>query len=75
MANLHATDQAAQKLHISPRTLEKWRIEGFGPKFVKIGRKFSIRMKPLTGLYRSEFGNQQAKAVGNAKIAFQLRKD
>lgn len=32
------TNQAAEVLRISPRTLEKFRVEGAGPKFYKIGR-------------------------------------
>jgi hypothetical protein len=32
------TEQAAERLRVSPRTLEKWRVEGAGPCFLKIGR-------------------------------------
>jgi hypothetical protein len=32
------TDQAAERLRVSPRTLEKFRVLGAGPKFFKIGR-------------------------------------
>ena len=32
------TDQAAERLRVSPRTLEKFRVVGAGPKFFKIGR-------------------------------------
>ncbi|RMF05231.1 MAG: DNA-binding protein [Alphaproteobacteria bacterium] len=33
------TRQAARRLGLSPRTLEKWRVEGNGPPFYKIGRR------------------------------------
>lgn len=32
------TLQAAERLRVSKRTLEKWRVEGTGPAFLKIGR-------------------------------------
>jgi hypothetical protein len=35
---LHSTSQAAELLHVSPRTLEKWRVAGAGPVYLKIGR-------------------------------------
>jgi len=30
-------EQLARRWHLSPRTLERWRWEGIGPHFVKIG--------------------------------------
>jgi predicted DNA-binding transcriptional regulator AlpA len=38
MDELLSTDQAAEILRVSPRTLEKFRVQGSGPKFFKIGR-------------------------------------
>ena len=35
---LFNTKQTAVALRVSPRTLEKMRVEGRGPKFFKIGR-------------------------------------
>jgi excisionase family DNA binding protein len=35
---LMTTRQAAQYLKISPKTLEKMRLEGGGPRYFKIGR-------------------------------------
>jgi excisionase family DNA binding protein len=32
------THEASDYLRLSPRTLERLRVEGTGPKFVKIGR-------------------------------------
>lgn len=32
------TKQAAKQLRVSPRTLEKFRVQGAGPRFFKIGR-------------------------------------
>ena len=33
-----STRQAAARLSISARTLEKWRVGGAGPRYVKLGR-------------------------------------
>jgi len=33
------TEQAATILNISPRTLERWRIEGKGPDYRKFGKR------------------------------------
>jgi hypothetical protein len=35
---LFSTQQAAEILHVSRRTLEKWRVTGDGPAYLKIGR-------------------------------------
>lgn len=32
-------DRAAEFLHHSPRTLEQWRLTGYGPAFHKVGRR------------------------------------
>jgi excisionase family DNA binding protein len=41
------TPQAAAYLGISPRTLEDWRLTGFGPSFMKLGRRVLYRMQDL----------------------------
>ena len=30
---------AAEKLGVSVRTLQRWRVQGVGPRFLKLGRK------------------------------------
>ena len=35
--------QLAECLNVSPRTLERWRVEGGGPAFVKAGRRVLYR--------------------------------
>lgn len=32
------TTQAASYLNIARRTMERWRCEGYGPNFIRIGR-------------------------------------
>jgi hypothetical protein len=31
--------ETAEALRVSPRSLERWRVSGFGPRFVKAGRR------------------------------------
>lgn len=40
--SLLTTKQAARLLGLSPQTLEKWRTQGVGPNFIKLGNK-SVR--------------------------------
>ncbi len=35
---LLCTAEAAARLRLSPRTLERWRVTGNGPSFIKVGR-------------------------------------
>jgi predicted DNA-binding transcriptional regulator AlpA len=41
--NLLNQREAATRLHLSERTLERWRVSGDGPKFVKAGRRVLYR--------------------------------
>jgi len=36
---LFRTETLAEEISVSPRTLERWRIEGGGPAFLKAGRR------------------------------------
>tara|TARA_Y100000310_G_C20547942_1_gene746557 strand:+ start:153 stop:419 length:267 start_codon:yes stop_codon:yes gene_type:complete len=38
---------AARELHLSERTLECWRATGYGPPFVKIGRRVLYQKSAL----------------------------
>ena len=44
---LLTTEQAAWLLRISRKTLERMRVEGRGPRFVKIGRCVRYRQRDL----------------------------
>lgn len=35
---LLTTNEAARRMRLSPRTLERWRVTGCGPAFLKVGR-------------------------------------
>lgn len=47
MPQLITSSDAAILLCISPATLRKWRWEGKGPKFIKVGRKVAYRDSDL----------------------------
>ena len=38
MEKLYTTKEAAEYLRMSPNTLAKWRWEGKGPAYIKLGR-------------------------------------
>ena len=47
METLLTTEQAAWLLRISRKTLERMRVEGRGPRFVKLGRCVRYRQRDL----------------------------
>ena len=47
------TRQAAEQLGMSRRTLEKWRVEGNGPPFLKLGRRVLYSVADLEAWIRS----------------------
>jgi hypothetical protein len=38
---------AATRLHLSPKTMQAWRVQGRGPPFVKLGRRVFYRSSDL----------------------------
>lgn len=48
----------AERLHISPRTIQRQRLEGTGPKFVKAGRRVLYRLSDIEAWLKSRtFGS------------------
>lgn len=43
------TEEAGRRLGLSPRTLEKFRVNGGGPPFTKLGRRVMYRICDLNG--------------------------
>lgn len=54
------TAEAADFLGVSPRTIEKWRLEGRGPKYCKLGRRVTYRLPDLDAYL-------EATAVGGGR--------
>ena len=44
---LLTTEEAARYLRVSPRTLERYRVTGDGPEFLKVGRLVFYEMAAL----------------------------
>jgi excisionase family DNA binding protein len=45
--NLKKTEEAAEYLQVEPTTLEQWRWNGKGPRFIKMGRSVRYRISDL----------------------------
>lgn len=54
METLYTTNQTAKHLCVSELTLRKWRWEGKGPQFVKMGRKVLYREQDLHAFVKSQ---------------------
>ena len=50
---LYDEDAAAEYVRLSARTLQKWRLEGRGPKFLKIGKRIMYREEDLEAFLAS----------------------
>jgi len=40
---LLSSRQAAEYLGVSPRTIERWRLQGEGPSYIRLGRTKCVR--------------------------------
>ena len=47
LEQLLTENQLADKTGISPRTLQKWRWEGGGPPYIKLGRSVRYRLSDV----------------------------
>lgn len=47
MSELRTTEEAAKRIRSVPKTMERWRHQGSGPPFVKIGGKVFYRDSDL----------------------------
>lgn len=59
---IYTTADAARRLHpdLSPRTLERWRLLGRGPRYVKVGRRVAYTEEALaTWLQQQERSHTQ----------------
>jgi len=62
-STIHFTpDQAGQYLNLSPRTLEKMRSDGGGPKFRKLGRRIRYTQVDLEAWANSRSYNSTSDA-------------
>lgn len=53
--------ELATRLNISPRTLERWRWTGEGPRFMKVGGRVVYRLEDVEGYEDSQLRNSTAE--------------
>lgn len=58
------TKQAAEILNLSPRTLERWRIEGKGPEYRKFGKRVTYSQAALF-----EWAEEQARSSTSQAVS------
>lgn len=68
MQNLHQK-QLADRWLISPRTLEQWRWQGKGPKYLKIGARVVYRLEDVEA-FESE--NLHLNTTGSAGARLEI---
>lgn len=57
-----STVEAAAYLNVKPATLEQWRWNGRGPRFVKIGRSVRYRKSDLDSFLEARVFNNTTEA-------------
>ncbi len=69
--------ELAVRWRISPRTLERWRWAGEGPRFIKIGGLVRYRLEDIEGFEAKQLrqitGTQQPEFVSAERIASPVR--
>jgi len=65
-SNFVTQTEAAEALRVSLRTLERFRVEGSGPKFIKAGRRVLYRLSDLEAwaAERTFSSTAEAQAAG-----------
>ena len=53
--------ELAARLNISPRTVERWRWTGEGPRFMKVGGRVVYRLEDVEGYEDSQLRNSTAE--------------
>jgi hypothetical protein len=71
-AGLLRQDEAARLLSVSARTLEKWRVSGRGPRFVRLGRAVAYDPADLTEFI--EAGRRRSTSDPGTTIGAQTRR-
>ena len=59
-------DEAARYARVSVSSLQRWRGQGFGPKFVKAGRRVIYRRKDLDDWMAQRTFQSTSEADANA---------
>ena len=54
----------ADRIGVPVNTLRYWRVQGRGPRSVRIGRRVVYRERDIDAWLASQFGDDEAQAVG-----------
>lgn len=60
--DLYDTEAAAPYIGHRPPTLHRWRVEGYGPPFIKLGRKVFYRRADLDAFLDSHVVTSTSEA-------------
>lgn len=63
------TKQAAEKLQVKETTLEQWRWNGKGPRFIKLGRCVRYRTADLEAFQEERVFTSTTEAQGGPRKA------
>lgn len=58
------TKEVAERLRLHPQTLINWRVQGAGPRFIKVGRKVVYPMHEIEA-----FEKKQLHAATTVRVA------
>jgi len=56
--------ELSRRWRLSPRTLERWRYQGTGPRFLKVGGRVIYRLTDI-----ESFEAEQLRAAGARQVA------
>ena len=59
------TKELSRRWKINPNTIEHWRARGFGPKFVKIGRKILYSINAVIAFENDNTAENTLLATNN----------
>ncbi len=57
--------ELAQRWRVSPYTLEKWRMQGLGPRFIKLGNRVIYRLVDVEAHEASNTRSATSESVHN----------
>ena len=58
---VYTVDELAEYLSMNPQTLSNWRTQGYGPKFVKVGRNVRYREGDINDWMESQVASETVR--------------
>jgi predicted site-specific integrase-resolvase len=68
MLKLLTEEDVAKQLHVSLAALQRWRLEGRGPRFIKVSSKVRYRPEELEEWLVSRPGGGSSDGLGIARV-------